>query len=90
MKKLTFKKNPQGFAYTAPNTYEVPDALAAEFVAAGVADESSPVLPAKFPARKKLIAAGLESIDDIRAAIDTLADPFTAKEIEAIKAELSK
>lgn len=90
MKKLTFKKNPPGYAYTAPNTYEVPDALADQLVADGSAFESSPVLPPKFPARKKLIAAGLDTIEDIRAAVDTLADPFTAKEIEAIKAELSK
>ena len=69
-KKLHFKKTPPGTGYHAGQVVSVPADIADEMVAGGYAGEPTPVLPNDLPGRDHFIAAGYESIDQIRALED--------------------
>lgn len=66
--KVTFLKSPKGFGYSAPKTYDLPEDEAKKFTKEGVAVTSTKVLPDEFPAREILIAAGFETVADVKKA----------------------
>ncbi|MCS7069090.1 MAG: hypothetical protein N2313_04535 [Meiothermus ruber] len=50
---------------------------------------SATPLPEDFPARAKLLAAGLHTLEDVRANLETLRNlGLTRKEAEAVRAAL--
>jgi hypothetical protein len=85
MPKITFTETPEGYAYTAPYTYEVSDELAKKFVSEGVAELATPVLPEGFPARNQLIELGYDTIESIRENIDALEDELGKRNFNAVK-----
>lgn len=76
--KIKFLKPVAGFAYFEGDVAELADNLAAGIVAKGAAviipETEGPVsnLPLMIPARAILVREGFETIEDIRAAVDTL------------------
>ena len=68
--KIFFIKAPPGTGYHAGVVHSVPEAMAKELIKAGYARATTPVLPTDLPHRDKLIAAGIETIDDLYAAKD--------------------
>jgi hypothetical protein len=86
--KISFKRSPAGYSYTAPYEYDVPDKLAKKFIAEGVASASTPVLPTKFPAREKLIEAGFQTIDEITEGLEEIKEIVSPEEFEKISKAL--
>ncbi len=82
---ITFRSCPPGYSYTAPYTYDVSEKLAKKFIADGVASISTPVLPNDFPARNKLIEAGIETVDDIKTNLMDIKEIVDDSEMIAIK-----
>jgi hypothetical protein len=78
--KIKFLRPVQGMAYWENDVAEIPDAKAANLVNRGFAviipETEGPVnkLPHDLPAREILFENGMETIDDIKKAIDVLVD----------------
>lgn len=78
--KIKFLKPVAGMAYFEGNIAEINDAKAAKLVNAGwaimIPDTEGPVnkLPVDIPAREILFENGLETIKDVKNAIDVLID----------------
>lgn len=85
---LYFLKTPIRFAYFAGHTYDVPNQYVKAFIREGIAREATKVLPKEVPARDKLIAAGFETIDDLKSAAKKEFPPLTQDEVKALTAYL--
>lgn len=91
--KIKFLRPVQGMAYWENDIAEIPDSKAANLVNRGFAviipDTEGPVnkLPGDLPAREILFDNGLETISDVKKAINVLTDfdgirKATAKKIK--------
>lgn len=91
--KIKFLRPVQGMAYFEGDVAEVPNERASRLVNNGWAvmlpetEGTANNLPEEMPARELLFENGLESVEDVRAAIDTLSDikGIGKKTVEQIK-----
>jgi uncharacterized protein YdaT len=89
--EMTFVKTPPGYAYVAPNTYEVPEKLANKLNKQGFCYASDKVLPVDIPFRKELIDANIDTLDELKSENDfTKHDGVTAPMAAAIGKWLNK
>lgn len=68
--ELYFRKVPPKTGYFAGKVYPVPEDKAKEYLKDGYCTEPTQVLPKDVPYRKELIAAGIETLDEIKSAKD--------------------
>ena len=71
--KLHFHRVPKRSGYFSGRTYMVPKNKAQQFISGGYAVSPSLPLPDNFPHRERLISAGLDTIDAVRAESDLTA-----------------
>jgi len=74
--RLFFLQRPPGSGYFAGHTEDVPKGLAKNYKNLGYARPATPVLPDDLPGRDELIAAGVESVDELK--------DMSKKELEAL------
>jgi predicted flap endonuclease-1-like 5' DNA nuclease len=70
LKKLYFEKAPPGTGYFANHVHLVPEKMAKEFVKGGYARQTTQTLPEDLPGREAFIAAGIETLDEIKELDD--------------------
>lgn len=63
-------KAPSGTAYFTGRVHEVPEDKAKEYIQAGYARHTTPVLPEDIPHREDLLKADLLTIDKIKSVED--------------------
>ena len=68
--KLHFKKTPPGTGYHAGMVVNVPEHVAKDMVGGGYAVPATPVLPNDLPGRDAFIAAGYETVEQIKSLED--------------------
>ena len=65
-----FRKAPPKTGYFAGRVHDVPESKAKQYIKDGYGTKPTEVLPKDFPYRKELIAAGIETVDEVKDAKD--------------------